>query len=693
MFSPEAAARLIGITPDELLAAREAGQLRGVQLNGRLVFSERELREYSALLQPERLEPGIQEAAAEFAVEEQGSVDSSDDPLASVTRAQNIRQGNSDLSTDGLPGSITGDQEGGRLPNSGASPATGTTINDRYELIAEIGSGGMGLVWKAVDAHLRSDTQAGFVVLKFLKPHEQSSPAAIERVRQEFQAVRRVHSRNICPVHDFCEHPMYGCFLVMDFVDGITLKDYRLEHGNDGGTLSVSQTEKVVRAVARALKRAHDEGVLHRDIKPTNILISRSGEIRLIDFGLAREMRLDDESTYGVIGQGGTPVYMAVEQLHEEKQTTQSDQYSLAVVAWELLTGCRPFSGGSRTAILQAMVNNAVPESDIHPPVVRVLKRALQYDRKARYPTISDFAAAFRAAARASAESDDEASGNTTSKQVAAVNLVAPFDRATAKASQEAWATKLQIEVEVSNKLGMTFRLIPPGRYRMGAEDEEIDGIRPMRDVEVTQAMLAGICPVTQRQWQAVMGDNPSRLTFVRQQNTDQFPVESVSWNDAQAFILCLNDKLPLPGWKYRLPTEAEWEYCCRAGSETEFSFGDTLNGEQANCDGSQPHPHGAGTGANLQRPTVVGSYDANAFGLFDMHGNVGEWCSDWYTSKLPVTAAKDPAGPATGKFRVVKGGAWDFGAFYSRSGARKCHRPSDRAATIGVRVFCERAG
>lgn len=691
MFSPEAAARLIGITPDELLAAREAGRLRGVQLNGRLVFSERELREYSAQLQPERLEPEIQDAAAEPAVEEHPDIAPLEDPLASVTRAQGIRHIGSGLSSADIPGSVTGDQGTGDSP--GPTPVPGATINDRYELVAEIGSGGMGLVWKAVDAHLRSETQAGFVVLKFLKPQEQSSDAAIERVRQEFQAVRRVHSRNICPVHDFCVHPKYGCFLVMDFVDGTTLKDYRVAHGKVDGTLSVSQTETVVRAVARALKRAHDEGVLHRDIKPTNILISRSGEIRLIDFGLAREMKRDEESTYGVIGHGGTPVYMAVEQLLEEKQTAQSDQYSLAVVAWELLTGRRPFSGGSLSAILQAMVNNAVPDSDIHPPVVRVLKRALQYDRKSRYPTIADFAAAFRAAARAKADSEEETPGATTSKQVAAVNLVAPFDRAMAKASQEAWAMRLQTDVEVSNKLGMRFRLVPPGRYRMGSEEEEIDGIRPMCNVEITRPMLVGVGPVTQQQWQSVMGDNPSRFSFVRQQDTAQFPVENVSWNDAQAFILCLNDRLSLPGWRYRLPTEAEWEYCCRAGSETEFSFGDTLNGQQANCDGSQPHPHGAATGTNLQRPTVVGSYEANAFGLFDMHGNVGEWCSDWYKSKLPITAVTDPAGPATGKFRVVKGGAWDFGASYSRSGARKCHRPGDRAATIGFRVFCERAG
>ena len=143
-------------------------------------------------------------------------------------------------------------------------------------------------------------------------------------------------------------------------------------------------------------------------------------------------------------------------------------------------------------------------------------------------------------------------------------------------------------------------------------------------------------------------------------------------------------------GRKYRLPTEAEWEYACRAGTMTPFNFGSQLNGRQANCDGTRPY--GTDTkGPNLEKTSPVGTYPANAWGLYDMHGNVWEWCSDWY-GEYPSGSVTDPSGPARGWQRVYRGGDWRVDAVNCRSADRGCD-PSIRSRLIGFRVVMSSSG
>jgi uncharacterized protein (TIGR02996 family) len=249
----------------------------------------------------------------------------------------------------------------------------------------------------------------------------------------------------------------------------------------------------------------------------------------------------------------------------------------------------------------------------------------------------------------------------------------------------------------VVNSIGMRFAWIvtDPVEFWMGADasvDEEADeNESPRHKVRLTRPFALGIHPVTQAQYERIMGKNPSYFSAsgpgkdeVRGMDARTFPVEQVSWEDANKFLKKLNDmpEEKKAGRKCRLPSEAEWEYSCRGGVLCEdkyksYHFGDTLTSEQANFFES-----------GLKRPCKVGSYPENAFGVHDMHGNVWEWCEDWY-GEYPNKEETDPTGPKDGSYRVIRGGSWYDLAWYCRSAGRNDGTPTDRSSVIGFRVAC----
>ena len=229
-----------------------------------------------------------------------------------------------------------------------------------------------------------------------------------------------------------------------------------------------------------------------------------------------------------------------------------------------------------------------------------------------------------------------------------------------------------------TNSIGIKLIQIPKGKFLMGSpETEEMRGEDEiLHEVTISRNFYMGATEVTQAQWQKVMGINPSKF------QGDQLPVEKVSWKGAVEFCNRLSD-LPeekKAGRKYRLPTEAEWEYACRAGTTTLFHFGSELelNG-QANM-------------KNTKGPNPVGKYPANAWGLYDMHGNVFEWCSDWY-GEYDEYSVTDPSGLATGLERVKRGGCFGIRAERARSASRVSDVPSSRRDNTGFRVALSTSG
>ena len=228
------------------------------------------------------------------------------------------------------------------------------------------------------------------------------------------------------------------------------------------------------------------------------------------------------------------------------------------------------------------------------------------------------------------------------------------------------------------NGVEFAFRWCPPGTFMMGSpKSEEGHGKDENRhQVTLTSGFWMMETQVTQKQWKAIMGNNPSRF------KGDDLPVEHVSRYDCQEFCM----KCTQLGLLVQLPTEAQWEYACRAGSTTKFFWGNTLNGDKANCDGN--YPSGTETkGQYLKKPISVISYEPNAWGLYNMHGNVWEWCSDWYATDYPNGSVTDPTGPSSGSCHVRRGGCWSSGARDCRSACRFFDAPGGWSGSLGFRL------
>ena len=230
--------------------------------------------------------------------------------------------------------------------------------------------------------------------------------------------------------------------------------------------------------------------------------------------------------------------------------------------------------------------------------------------------------------------------------------------------------------MEVTNSIGMKLRLIPAGEFMMGSPGTESDrdDTETQHRVSITKPFYLGVTEVTQEQYQKVMGTNPSE--FKGAQN----PVETVNWVDAVEFCRKLS-AMPAEktaGHVYRLPTEAEWEYACRAGTTTAYSFGD---------DASRLGDYGWFEGNSDSKTHPVGEKKPNGWGLYDMHGSVLEWCQDW-PGAYPSGSATDPTGATSGSVRVSRGGSWKLIARGCRSAYRDWNSPEFRGINLGFRVL-----
>lgn len=684
---------------------------------------------------------------------------------------------------------------------------------DNFSLVSELGGGAFGTVYKA-----RDNVSGVEYAVKGLPPLVKTNREEMERIKANFALVSRLTHQHIAKataLHEakeveyfdekvkenfrvFANDPM----MVMEYAEGMTLSAYRRDFC-EGGLLSEEEAVAIIRQVAEALDYAHFRRIIHRDIKPSNVVVElREGSVpfvRVLDFGLAAEVR----SSMGRISQSvndrsGTRQYMAPEQWDGNPQGPAADQYALAVMFYELVTGDVPFASvfdSGDPVIMREVVTHKrfKPPKDMPSRMGKALSRALSKKPEDRFPSCIAFVDALEAKKNASwwkwlfavfagalfafgalwlipglteREPIPQASAPEPEPEPAAPPAPEPApapaappapepasapEPAAPPAPMQRWpdtgrpmpasapepaappaparlpspepspelvsvpgpAAGDEMVITLANGVQMRFRYIPAGWFMMGSsenddprdKDECIVG-KGKHKVTISRGFWLGETEVTQAQWESVMKTNPSYF-----KSADR-PVESVSWNDCHEFMAALSNST---GKIFRLPTEAEWEYACRAGTDTSLPSERNLfvkgerNGEGLNdiawYGGNSNDQYDLGGGVNctkwagkefsnpLAGTHPVAKKQPNAWGLYDMIGNVSEWCADAWSDKYYACSPEaDPRNDGEpGDMRILRGGCWSSRARSCRSASRLKFAPDQGSKNFGFRLcLCE---
>ena len=587
-----------------------------------------------------------------------------------------------------------------------------------YRVEAVLGKGGFGITYKvsAMEQVGQIPVRVEFAMKEFFMDGclrdasgKVSTAAtkgeAADGLKDFISEARRLNSlcgqcRNIVPVDEVFEANGTACY-VMEFLDGGSLADYVKKHG----ALSVGAAKKILKPVADAVAFLHSNRITHLDIKPGNIMFRSNGEPVLIDFGLAKHYDRRGNATTTVRTLAYSAGFSPAEQYVGLKQfSPQSDVYALAATFANMLTGKTP----PEAIDLEFSLNDwsvCLPE-EVRPAVVH----AMAYSRKDRTLSVRDFVKELygndpsvvekpvsQPAAEPPVESKTEVIGEgkkSTKKwwiiaacvAVAAVvgivcaKFLSVGEDMEQKTEQKTESAPQLVAVEGSQTFtvnGAKFTMVPVegGTFTMGATSEQgsdaWDEEKPAHKVTLSDYYI-GQTEVTQALWKAVMGSNPS------DSKGDNLPVEQVSWDDCQVFIQNLNQ---LTGKQFRLPTEAEWEYAARGGRKSrgyKYAGGNDIGlvAWYEDNSGNETHP--------------VATKQANELGIYDMSGNVWEWCSDRY-GDYQSSSQSDPQGPSSDSIRVGRGGSCYRNARLCRVSYRNNDSPDNRDGYLGLRLSCKK--
>jgi eukaryotic-like serine/threonine-protein kinase len=533
-------------------------------------------------------------------------------------------------------------------------------VKDEIRLERLIGEGGMGKVFLGTQLNLNRK-----IAIKILKMELVGSPEYINRFKNEALILAKLKSPYIIDIMNIKEvngRPFY----IMNYIDGNTLYNKIKElHSNNPKKDISSIAISIIIKLLNALRVAHRENVVHRDIKSQNILLDLENNPYLIDFGISK-MRSNQSHTMDGISLG-TPGYMSPEQIEGRDIDLRTDIYSTGILLFELLTGRLPFEFESIHELIRKQSSQPFPkiqdfiEGLTTTHFQTIIEKACNTNQELRYKSAEEMEAELK---KISSEYSYIFSSDSKNE--------VPLKQ-----------DKSQLKELISTNFSMQFRLIYPGIFDMGALLKDKDSKRnekPRVKIKIDSPFYVSTTPITQKVYSEITGKKPSKFL-----NPDS-PVENVSYFDALKFLDLLNKnpnsmKENLPGI-YRLPTEPEWEYLARGGTNWIYTFGD----DKYQLDTYAYYLENSNSTTN-----PVAQKKPNSLGIYDLMGNVWEWCQDYYDNELLEKKDEDSSYlPKNGKYRVVRGGSFKDLAINLRLSARMGYLPEERTEHIGFRIIYE---
>lgn len=594
----------------------------------------------------------------------------------------------------------------------------GYLVQGRFRIIRRLGVGGMGEVYLADDARLGRN-----LALKMLPTKYTENEARLGRFQREALAASALNHPNIVTIYDIGQDGSVH-FIATEFIDGVTLRQLIKQE-----KLAIDEVLDIAIQVANALSAAHSAGIVHRDIKPENIMLRPDRHVKVLDFGLAKLIQpvtsktpLPDQDQVktepGIVL--GTPYYMSPEQARGDAVDHRTDVFSLGAVIYEMITGQLAFPGRTVSDVIAALLNQEPAPLKHHLPdtpdeLQLIVSHALSKTKDNRYQDakalandlknlkqLSNEQARIPTQIQANTQPVDLSNDADAHKVIKSQDLKAhKFEYVTLNARgtpvrRQKGSTRYFAE-QLSEYMRLQMVEIPGGTFLMGSPDTE-EGRNavsesPQHSVTVPPFYMS-MFPITNAQWNKLISRNVKGGTIELLRTpfdaNEELPRVSVSWEEAVEFC----DRLSWLFMKeYRLPTEAEWEYACRAGTTTPFCFGETIVPRVANFLSNVPYK------AAIKAPPrngVVASTSlegANAFGLYDMHGNVLEWCLDKWHDNYEGAPTDGSAWEDRVKNkdeedkRVLRGGSYNFMAAACRSASRHSEQADKKFSNVGFRV------